>query len=97
MERAGLLTSVDGQIYGVFCQAVADVRALQDILARDGSTYTTTTGFIRARPETTFLREARRLMLACATELGLTPASRRRMAVLVDNIENAGGMGDMLD
>jgi len=96
LERAGLLTSVDGPLFATYCEAVAEARQLQELLEKSGRTYTTPSGFVRPRPEVGLLRESRRLMLSCASELGLSPASRKRMAVLIDR-RGDHSLDDLLD
>jgi P27 family predicted phage terminase small subunit len=96
LERAGLLSVVDGPVFAAFCEAAAEAQQLSQLIEKEGRTYTTPTGQIKPRPEVVLLRFARRELLSFAAEIGLTPAARKRMAVLVDRgVEHV--LDDLLD
>jgi P27 family predicted phage terminase small subunit len=90
MESSELLTVVDGPIFGTFCDVFSEALELAAYVRTHGETLTAPSGIEKPRPEAILLRAKRRDALACATELGLTPAARKRMAVLV----SAGGAFD---
>lgn len=79
LEAMGVLTRADGSALMGYCLAVADVRAAQEVLDSEGTTYTTASGYVAQRPEVSMKRQALAQMKAFLTEFGLTPASRTRI------------------
>jgi P27 family predicted phage terminase small subunit len=78
LYELGLLTSVDGAALEAYCEAYATWRDAMKAL-KGGRTYTTSTGYVRAKPEVAIGNEALRQMKVYMTEFGLTPSSRGRM------------------
>jgi P27 family predicted phage terminase small subunit len=81
LERLGLLTIVDRAALAGYCQAYARWRQAEEVLSREGTTYETPTGHLRARPEVAIAQRCLGLVRAFCSEFGLTPSARGRMSV----------------
>jgi P27 family predicted phage terminase small subunit len=90
LHRLGLLTVVDVPMLAAFCQAYARMRVAEEALARmsdrdetmlHGLLIKTVDGATKRNPLTTVIELAVKDMLACGSQLGMTPAARSRIAV----------------
>lgn len=79
LERLGLLTEVDGAALAGYCQSYARWKQCQEVLARDGLTFETGTGYVAARPEVAIGNRALIEVRAFCVQFGLTPSARARM------------------
>jgi P27 family predicted phage terminase small subunit len=89
LVRLGLLTAVDLACFAVYCQSVADWRAAREVLAsmaeRDPTTHALlvkrgSDGSPMRNPLVTIASNAANDMLRYASEFGLTPVARSRIA-----------------
>lgn len=92
LERLGLLTEIDGAALAGYCQSYARWRQCQEVLAKDGLTFTTGTGYVQARPEVAIGNRALIEVRAFCVQFGLTPSARARM-----QLYEAGGDYDEED
>lgn len=79
LKRLGVLTSLDRAALAMYCEAWAWWLTAKQALEREGLTFTTPTGSIKARPEVAIMNQAAKQAHALACELGLTPSSRTRL------------------
>jgi P27 family predicted phage terminase small subunit len=81
LERLGLLTGIDMAALAAYCQSYSEWKRYTAVIEKEGSTFTTDTGQIRARPEVAMGRKALADVRAWAIEFGLTPSARARMQI----------------
>ena len=79
LHRRGLLTLLDRTALALYCQAYAQWREAEQVLAERGMTYVTNTGNMRQRPEVAIAASAHRAAKAMALEFGMTPGSRGKV------------------
>jgi len=101
LERAGVLTVVDGQALAAVCQSYAiwvecekffkehpkDPETGKPCKWINGRTFATPNGYIMPRPEVAIANKALDAFKAFATEFGLTPSSRSRIHLETDRPE----------
>ena len=92
LERLGLLTEIDGVALAGYCQSYARWRQCQEVLAKDGLTFKTESGYTAARPEVAIGNRALIEVRAFCVQFGLTPSARARM-----QLYEAGGDYDEED
>ena len=80
LESLGLLTELDGAVLGVYCQAFSRLRQAEDVIAKEGMTYTAG-GQIKPRPEILIASKAMKIIQQIAGEFGMTPSARGRLEV----------------
>jgi len=79
--RAGILLPLDGRLVAIYCNTHAMWVKANERIIREGSVVTDKHGEMRSHPA---VREARQLLtlsLKLEQELGMTPASRRRLNI----------------
>ncbi len=81
LERLGLLTVVDRAALAGYCQAWAQAVQAEDVLRREGLTFTTPNGYVQQRPEVAIAQKAWQAVKSFAAEFGLTPSSRTRLSL----------------
>lgn len=81
LEALGLLTVIDRAVLAGYCQAWARWRAAEEVLTREGTTFTTPNGYRQQRPEVSIAQKSLQLVAKFATEFGLTPSARTRLGV----------------
>jgi P27 family predicted phage terminase small subunit len=79
--KLGVMTALDGDALACYCQAWAELREATMALERDGRTFTDDKGDVRPHPAFAQQQQALKALRAWGAELGLTPASRQRLAV----------------
>ena len=79
LKELGLLTDVDKDMFAAYCTAYSRWREAEDIIEKEGLTFTNDKGEIKRRPETTIAKEQMMIYKALAAEFGLTPSSRSRV------------------
>lgn len=79
LERLGLLTEIDGAALAGYCQSYARWRQCQQVLAKDGLTFKTESGYMAARPEVAIANRALIEIRAFCAQFGMTPSARARM------------------
>ena len=99
LERLGLLTSIDGEAFAAACQAWKDYVECQRVLKKHGRTYTYKNqgGFENEteRPEVKVANKALEQFRTFCREFGLTPASRAKIDVKI-NEETSDPMEELL-
>lgn len=80
LERLGLLTIVDGSALAAYCQAYRRWIQAERKINREGMVLNAKSRYSQAHPAMAISQKERQLMKAFATEFGLTPASRTRIA-----------------
>ena len=82
LSSCGVLTIVDGEILGCYCQAYQELVRLSKRLAQTGRTYRVgTNGALAARPEVAMLQKAKDDIRRFGAELGIGAASRSKIEV----------------
>ena len=79
LERLGLLTGVDLVAMAGYCQSYSRWRACLTVLAKEGLTVETSSGYLMPRPEVAIGNRALVDMRAFCVQFGLTPSARSRM------------------
>lgn len=80
MESAGMLSRVDGATLVAYCQSWSRAVAAEKIVNAMGLTISTPQGFEQARPEVAIAKHAWAAVHRFASEYGMTPSSRSRVA-----------------
>lgn len=82
LKKLHLFTSVDRDMLGAYCTALARAKEADAAITEHGMTYETVNQqgetVVKRRPETAIIVEQLRLAKALAAEFGLTPSSRTR-------------------
>jgi P27 family predicted phage terminase small subunit len=81
LEEARILTVIDGAALAYYCEQFLKYIAARDVIAAQGLTMWTPTGFLVERPENAAMDKAHDRMLKILIEYGCTPASRTRVRV----------------
>jgi P27 family predicted phage terminase small subunit len=93
VER-GTLTAADLSACELYCSAVGDALVARKTIATEGATIETRLGDTKRHPAWTTLRESTTAARQWAAELGLTPASRSRVATEApDDDDSASDLG----
>ena len=80
LASRGLLTKLDRAAFAIYCQAWEYVVYAQELVARHGLVSETENGSCELSPYLGVLNDATEMLTRVADELGLTPASRARIA-----------------
>lgn len=75
-----VLSKQDRAMLAVYCQAWSRWRAAEGVIAREGLTFVTESGFIAKHPAVTIAAESMRIMEKAAQHFGMTPSSRSRVS-----------------
>jgi P27 family predicted phage terminase small subunit len=78
----GVLAEADLQTLERLCEVAAEVRRLTDVIAKEGHTYATATGLIKAHPAVAMAADADRRLLSYLTHFGMTPAARSKVQAI---------------
>lgn len=81
LEASGHIGKLDQNLIEVAACLSVEVEQLQEIVNVEGFTCVSHTGNIHPRPEVKMLQESRSKLVVALKELGMTPASRRRLDV----------------
>lgn len=73
------LLTIDIKALEGYCQSYSKWKQCEEILQKEGYTFTTPNGYVQQRPEIAISNKSISDMRAWAKELGFTPASRSRM------------------
>jgi P27 family predicted phage terminase small subunit len=87
------LTRSDQAALALYCQAIADVEELREVLGKEGWTLTTPQG-VKKHPAASAYNEACTRVRAFSLEFGLTPSARTR--IKVDAKKSADPLGDFV-
>jgi len=81
LEPLGLVTQVDRAALAAYCQCYSEWVHANEVLEREGLTFSTPNGYVQQRPEVAIRQKARADMLRFAARFGLTPADRAGLSV----------------
>ena len=81
LESSGHIGGLDSNLIEVAACLSVEVEQLQEIVNDQGLTFGSENGNVRPRPEVKMLQESRSKLMVALKELGMTPASRRRLDV----------------
>jgi P27 family predicted phage terminase small subunit len=84
LHRAGLLATIDGNVLGLYCSAVADWRAAREKVEELGPVVRSPAGFPQVSPYVSLARNAAKAMQSLGSELGLSPVARQRIGPVLD-------------
>ena len=76
LEPRGVLTQCDALVVELTARTLVTAREADAVIARDGSTVRTASGYLQQRPEVATSHKSRLLLKGLLGELGMTPASR---------------------
>lgn len=86
LEAEGLLEGCSDQLISQLAAALVDEEDLQLLVDRDGIVYETASRngstMKRSNPAYTELKDVRKAILKLLAEIGMTPASRKRLGVM---------------
>lgn len=92
LERAGVLTAIDGPALCVYCLAYQSVAEATAAIAREGLTVACGTGARKINPHVSIRDKSLRLMLSTLASFGCDPASRG--SVIRQNREPADALAE---
>jgi P27 family predicted phage terminase small subunit len=81
LARVGLLTEIDGEALGAYCEARAIWVKAKKKLGEEGITITSPSGYTMPSPSFTVANKAFMTMYRMWVEFGMTPSSRTRIDV----------------
>ncbi len=81
LQTSGHIGGLDHNLIEVAACLSVEVEQLQEIVNEQGFTFVSDNGNVRPRPECKMLQESRSKLIVALKELGMTPASRRRLDV----------------
>lgn len=81
LVKAGLLTSVDGNSFAIYCNAYARYLEAEEVLVKDGPVIKGPKGGLVKSPWLAVQKEAAELSNRLGAEFGITPSSRTRVSV----------------
>ena len=84
LEPLGLLSEIDGAALGIYCQAFSRLVLAEKAIAEHGIVYVDGLA-LRTRPEVLIAEKAMKTLRAVAAEFGMTPSSRSRIQVLLND------------
>lgn len=96
LNAMGVLSEVDMTAFATYCQAWARWKEAQQQIDTYGSIFVTDKGYQQQSPWVGIANTAHKLMLTTASEFGLTPASRSKIAVAAEKKSEADGMEALL-
>ena len=77
----GVVTSIDGDVLAIYCQAYADHERLVRYLRKNGEVTESPQGYAMPRPEVSLRNRARDDLRKAGAELGIGAASRAKIEV----------------
>ncbi len=95
LERMGLLTQVDMAAFAGYCQSYARWKEAEEFISKHGSIFKTPSGYVQQIPQVAIAQQNLKQMRSFCSELGITPASRSRIAV--NDTEQQGSQDAMAD
>ena len=79
LNEIGVLTTIDGDVLALYCQAYSDHERLTRLLRDTGETAKSPSGYMMPRPEVAMRNRARDDMRKFGAELGIGAASRTKI------------------
>ena len=92
----GLVTSLDVGAFTLYCKTMARWIEAESILDEKGLTFKTPSGYLQQRPEVSISKQAQTAALKLATQIGLTPASRKKLKIAIGGTEDDDGSGEFI-
>lgn len=89
LERLRVLTPGDGPILDRYADAWDRARTARDAVGKHGLVIETDLGGVKKNPAADIESQARAQMIRCLIEMGLTPASRSRVASVAEPEKDA--------
>jgi P27 family predicted phage terminase small subunit len=87
-QPAGLLTKVDRAILRIYCDEMALYKEAKAGIKETGLLVSTPNGAVQTSPLVTIMRQAEEKVLRTASEMGMTPSARVRLALPDDDDDN---------
>ncbi|GAF84142.1 unnamed protein product [marine sediment metagenome] len=87
----GLLSVIDGAALGIYCQAFSKLVQTEKVIAEHGMVYVDGLT-LKTRPEVLIAEKAMKTLRATAAEFGMTPSSRSRIQVMLDDEDDDGDL-----
>jgi P27 family predicted phage terminase small subunit len=81
LVEIGVVTTVDGEVFGAYCAAAADVGYLERRIRRLGRFFINDKGNPCARPECALLQQAYQRLDKFALQLGIGAANRTKVSI----------------
>lgn len=85
LEKLGLISQFDRAALAAYCQLYGRWVECEKVLKKNGILYTTPTGIKRKSPILVIANESFNLMLKVITDFGMTPSSRSRLSVTLQD------------
>ena len=83
LAALGILTTIDGDVLADYCRWRSVQAEALRIVEEGGLTFTTERGYVQQRPEVSIASTAQKHLNTLGAKLGLSPADRTRLAVVV--------------
>lgn len=96
LNAMGVLTEIDMTAFASYCQAWARWKEAQEHISMCGSTFETEKGYQQQSPWVGIANTAHKLMLQTASEFGLTPSSRSKIATAAEKANEVDEMEALL-
>ncbi len=89
LEPRGVLTPCDAPVVELSAKTLVTMRQADAVIAAEGPTITTASGYLQQRPEVAIQHKARLLLKQLLGELGMSPASRSNVDVPPPAVEGS--------
>ena len=96
LSEMGVLTEVDRTAFAAYCQSYARWKEAQEHINSGGSTFETDKGYQQQTPWVGIANTNQKLMMQAASEFGLTPSARSRIAIGTDKAGEVDEMEELL-
>ncbi|MBP2028851.1 P27 family predicted phage terminase small subunit [Acetoanaerobium pronyense] len=96
LEAMGILTQVDMTAFAGYCQAYARWKEAEEFLSKHGTIFKTPSGYIQQVPQVSIAQTYLKVMKDFCSEFGLTPASRSRIRVDIQEAAKDDPMAELL-
>jgi P27 family predicted phage terminase small subunit len=93
LASAGVLSRLDHDLLAVYCSTWAAWRQAAEAVATEGATYRAGGGLLKKHPAVGVAEAARKDLAGLADRLGLTPAARLKLGVMLPD-DRADGPGE---
>ena len=87
LVRLGLLSEMEQGLFTIYCSSWEEWLIAMRAIETEGAVYTTSRGVKRVSPWMTVADKAAKRMLSIAAEYGLTPRSRQRIRIEINEPE----------
>jgi P27 family predicted phage terminase small subunit len=88
IATAGALSRPDADVLSAYCETLVLFRRAIAMLHRDGITFVSDDRMIKRHPAVGIASDARKDLVRLAAELGMTPVSRQRLNVGVEQVDD---------